>query len=108
MPLCTLMLKLVTSAARLLVGDHRLVRERAAAAAVGLGNAGAQQAHLAGLAPDRAVGEMLLAPARLERRALALEHLAHAVAELRDVVGHPGRQWRHRICSTALDATRDA
>jgi hypothetical protein len=50
----------------------------------GLGDAGAQQPHLARLAPHAAVGQVLAAPALLERCELALEHLAHVVAEHRD------------------------
>jgi hypothetical protein len=79
----------VDERAALFERHHGLVRERAARPAVGLRNAGAQQPHLAGLAPHAAIGQMLTAPALFERRELALEHLAHVVAEQHDVIGHP-------------------
>src|SRR5439155_16379789 len=82
---------------------HRLVREGATRAAIRLGDAGAQQPHLAGLAPHAAVGQVLAAPALLERRELALEHLAHVVAEQGDVVGHP--TWRHGSSTSASPAS---
>jgi hypothetical protein len=75
--------------AELLFADHGLVQEVAATAAVGLGNARAQQAGAAGLGPDVAVGVVLLAPACLVRHAFTGEEAPRALAQQRELVGLP-------------------
>ena len=60
----------VDRGADLLLGQHRLVGERPAAAAVLLGIDGHEQADLAGLVPDLAVDVLLLGPPLLVRREL--------------------------------------
>ncbi len=64
--------------------------EGAAAAAVFLGNAGAQQPDLAGAAPHVAVDIALLGPAGLVGRQFALDEAAHGFLEHPQVFGHPG------------------
>jgi hypothetical protein len=76
-------------AVHLLFADHGFGQEAAAATAVFLGDARAQQARSAGLVPDLAIGVVLAAPARLVRDALALEETPRAVAQHLQVGIHP-------------------
>ena len=82
--------------AALLGEQHDLVQEVAAAAAVGLGDAGAQQAGRAGLVPDLAVHDLLLRPALLVRQQLGLVEAPRAVAQGLQLGGHPGG-WGHVV-----------
>src|SRR5260370_22575203 len=72
-----------------LLRDDSLVSEGAAAAAILLGNAGAENAHLAGLPEELAVDAMLLLPAVIVRRRLVGQEAADGVAYDRQVRGHP-------------------
>jgi hypothetical protein len=71
------------------LGDGDLMPEVAAAAAIGFGDAGAQQAGGTGLVPDLAVAAALLAPARVVRQAVALGKAGGGVGQLLQVVGQP-------------------
>jgi len=57
------------------------VGEGAAAAAISLGHADAQQAHAARLVPDLAVGMLLLAPLFLVGHELLFEQAARGILE---------------------------
>ena len=83
--------------ADLLLGHHRLVRERPAATAVLDRDGRAEQPELAGLVPHLAIDVLLLVPALLVRRALLLEERAREVAERFDIVIAPrGTNCGHR------------
>ena len=66
-----------------------LVRERAAGAAVFLGDVAQQDAHGAGLVPDLAVDVSLLRPPLVVRHELGLDELADRVAKHHELVRHP-------------------
>src|SRR5262249_55065219 len=77
--------------AHLLLGDDRLVRERAASPAVLGRDRRAEQPDGAGLVPDLAVDVLLLSPPGLVGRAFLLEERRGQLAERLGVLVAPGR-----------------
>ncbi len=71
--------------------DHRLMRERAAGAAVFLRHGGAEQAGAAGLGPDLAVIHARLVPAVDMRGEFIADEAPRLLFEQDEVFAHPGR-----------------
>ena len=85
--------------ARLFLDHHRAVEEVGAHAAVLLGNVRTEHAGLARLVPQGAVDVAILLPLGMERHRLALEELAHGLAE-KLVLGAEQGSWNH--CCTCI------
>ena len=102
---------LIEAGERELAVDHRLVRERAAGAAVFLRNPRAQQAGLAELVPGGTVHDAVLVPALDLRHQLVGHEAPCLLLEQDQVLGHPGRAGNvegvHGVLTRARDRDAD-
>ena len=82
-----------------------VVRERAAAAAVFLGDGAQQEAHRAHLPPRRGVDAVRRLPRRLARREHVADEAAHRAAKRLEIVVEPGRPVVDRRHGSAIQAS---
>src|SRR3546814_1347699 len=75
--------------------DHRFVRASSPAAAIGLGNAGAEQAGVGGLLPRFGIDRAARLPRRRLGHELAFEKARDLFAEQGEFVVDPGRSEEH-------------